>query len=171
MRRNPMSAGRRVDQAGHQGRPDCDREPQACATTPVPRHRRARSCGPRSWRMKRRGCCRRAGVSVLREPARCRALARAQAAVFLHFDGAETPCSTGASLGFPGRVASREADAGRRCTADSSRSRFRPTTSPIISSTTTATSTSTHRRGSLLIEFGDISCSKQHEWLKSRLTS
>ncbi len=168
----PAIADERADvliQAGHEGRPDCDREPQSvCNNTGAPA-----PPGEIRWTPivadEATRALRAAGVSVLREPAYLQGPYRVKDAVFLHFDGSETACATGASLGY--QPASKPAAAG-----------WKALYGPIFPFAFQDDNFTDHLAhyygfkhvrasdGAILIEFGEMSCPAQHAWLQKRLT-
>jgi hypothetical protein len=85
-------------QAGHEGRPDCAVEPASlCNNTGAP--------GEIRWTPivadVATKTLRAAGISVLRMPAYLVGPYRVKDAIFIHFDGAGTPCTSGPSVGYP----------------------------------------------------------------------
>jgi hypothetical protein len=155
-------------QAGHEGRPDCDREPAGlCNNTGA-----SAAPGEIVWTPivadEAARVLRASGVSVLREPAALPPLSRVKAAVFLHFDGNASPCTTGASVGYP---------AGSQSLADAWIALYRRYF-PFAVQPGNFTDHLAHyygykhveaSAGTFLIEFGEMSCPRQNAWLKRHL--
>lgn len=85
-------------QAGHEGRPDCNREPRSlCNNTGA--------AGEIRWTPivadEATRVLRAAGITVLRKPAFLPGTYRVRDAIFIHFDGSVPACRTGASVGYP----------------------------------------------------------------------
>ena len=83
--------------AGHEGRPaSCPRFPK--------RRCNLGAAGERQWTPvvadEAARSLRASGLSVAREPADFDGFFDVKAAVFIHFDGSDRPCSTGASIGY-----------------------------------------------------------------------
>lgn len=158
-----------VVQAGHQGRP------ASCAQFAV----RACNLGAASGGARERDwtpvvadetarALRAAGLRVARRPADYAEHDRARAAVFLHFDGSATPCGSGASVGFPDSTDAAFVQAwertyrawfpfrfvGENFTDNEHRYYgFRKVDAP----------------QKMLVEFGELSCPAQREWMQPRL--
>jgi hypothetical protein len=164
----PASAADVLIQAGHEGRPDCEREPASlCNNTGA-----AAPPGEITWTPIVANEAARiltaAGVSVNRAPAYLPGVQRARLAVFLHFDGAEAACSTGASVGYP--PGSQRAAAAWKA--------LYQTYFPFAFQPDNFTDHLAHyygfhhvdaSDGKVLIEFGEMSCPAQHVWLAKRL--
>ncbi len=155
-------------QAGHEGRPDCLREPlRLCNNTGTP--------GEIDWAAivadETTRVLRAHGVTVLRKPAALPGDYHVKVAVFLHFDGSTTPCSSGASVGYPKRARSREAaTAWKKLYA-----RFWPYgfESDNFTKTEAGYYGFSHTKdvadSAVLIEGGEITCPRQRAWLAPRL--
>jgi hypothetical protein len=160
-----------VLQAGHQGRP------ASCA----PNHVHACNIGASSADGSEReivwtpivadaaaGALRAAGYRVVRRPADYPAHDRARVFIAVHFDGSETPCASGNSVGFPATT-SPGFVAGWRTTYDR--------VAPFKDVGENISSNEAHYYGfrkadapqKLLIEYGEITCPAQAAWLKPRL--
>jgi hypothetical protein len=165
-----------IIQAGHQGRPeDCKSRggPESeslCHNTgsPVPP-------GEKVWTPmvadEAAGILEAAGVKVLRLPGYVPGTYHVKAAVFIHFDGADTPCSSGASVGYP-PGSSRDAaiaDAWKALYAAHwpykvMRDNFTPNERDYYAYHHVIAS-----KGEFLMEGGEMSCPKQYAWLKAHL--
>ena len=152
--------------AGHEGRP------ASCAR--FPKHKcNLGATGEREWTPivadEVARALRAQGFTVAREPADFEGTFEVKAAVFIHFDGSDTPCSTGASIGYhdPG-----SAEAAREWRALYSRYfpyRFMPD-----NFTTNLRNYYGFRQvhaseGGLVIELGEVTCPAERQWLASRL--
>ncbi len=108
------------------------------------------------------------GYTVIRRPADYDAHDTARAAVFVHFDGATPGCASGASVGFPASTSRAFVDAwesryrawfpyrfvGENFTENEHRYYgFRKVDAP----------------DKLLIEFGEMTCPEQFDWMQPRL--
>lgn len=152
--------------AGHEGRPaSCPRYPQ---------HRcNLGAAGERQWTPivadETARELRASGLTVAREPADFDGFFEVKAAVFIHFDGSDRPCSTGASIGYH--------DAGSSAAAKLWRglySRYFPFTFMPDNFTRNLRDYYGFRQvhasdGALVVELGEISCPAQRQWLASRL--
>jgi len=106
-------------------------------------------------------------INVVRMPARVR-LIHADIAVSIHFDGAKTPCNSGASIGYPNSNSYEFAQRWKTLY----KSYF-----PFRWHEDNFTKNLKHYYGYrwirakkfLLLELGEITCEKQTMWLKSRL--
>jgi len=85
-------------QAGHEGRPDCSLEPASlCNNTGTPGEMALNATvANQATRLLQA-----AGINVLRKPAYLAGTYRVRDAIFIHFDGNATPCTTRASVGYP----------------------------------------------------------------------
>lgn len=159
-------------QAGHEGRPDCGPSPKGepaalcnntgtpgkIGMTPVVADEVTRDL-------------RAAGITVIRAKANLEGKTyRVRDAVFIHFDGSERPCSTGASLGYPATAKSRQAARewrglyARRFPFGFQRDNFTPNLSGYygfrhVNVTDAA----------LVIEGAELTCPEQRAWLQPRL--
>lgn len=154
-------------QAGHQGRP------QSCALFPnrpcnlgAPGERAATPLVADEAARRLRA----AGLSVVRVPADYRGHYRVRAAIFIHFDGAQPPCTTGASIGYPRSSAA----AGRAWRAFYARIfpfRFMPDNFTAGLSHYYGYRTVDANPNTLTLELGEITCPAQRAWLVPRLAS
>jgi hypothetical protein len=152
--------------AGHEGRPaSCPRFPK--------RHCNLGAAGERQWTPivadETARALRASGFSVAREPADFDGLFEVKAAVFIHFDGSDRPCSTGASIGYHNGGSSDAAKLWRDMYA-----RYFPFTFMPDNFTDNLRDYYGFRQvhaadGALVIELGEISCPAQRQWLAVRL--
>ncbi len=152
--------------AGHEGRPaSCPRFPK--------RRCNLGAAGERQWTPivadETARALRASGFSVAREPADFDGFFDVKAAVFIHFDGNDHPCSTGASLGYHDSGSSAAAKLWRDLY-----SRYFPFTFMPDNFTNNLRDYYGFRQvqaedGALVIELGEISCPAQRQWLAARL--
>lgn len=165
----PPAAVRQFDvlvSAGHEGRPaSCPRFPK--------RHCNLGAAGERQWTPivadETARSLRASGLSVAREPADFDGFFEVKAAVFIHFDGSDHPCSTGASIGYHDSGSSAAAKLWRDMY-----SRYFPFTFMPDNFTDNLRDYYGFRQvhataGALVIELGEISCPAQRQWLAVRL--
>jgi hypothetical protein len=158
-------------QAGHEGRPDCGdggEPPSLCNNTgsPVPP-------GEIVWTPivadEATHVLRAAGMTVLREPAHLRGPYFVRDAVFLHFDGAVTPCSSAASVGYPDVPSGHLAAAWKTLYGHYWPFGFQGDN---FTKNLHGYYGYSHVRasdGAMVIEFGEMSCPKEYAWLKQHL--
>ncbi|HEX3469095.1 MAG TPA: hypothetical protein VHT05_13535 [Candidatus Elarobacter sp.] len=158
-----------VVQAGHEGRP------ASCA----PLHVKACNLGTAGGGYRERDwtplvadevarVLRAHGYTVIRRPADYLDHDTARAAVFLHFDGAEPACGSGASVGFPATTS--------RAFIDGWETRYRALF-PFRFVGENFTKNESQYYGfrkvdapeKLLIEFGEMTCPPQLAWMEPRL--
>jgi hypothetical protein len=158
-----------VVQAGHEGRP------ASCA----PNHVHACNLGASSAAGREivwtpiiadalTATLRAAGERVARRPADYPQHDTARVAIYIHVDGSDTPCASGASVGFPPSTPRRFIDAWKRAYSFYFPYRF---VGENISSN------ELHYYGfrkvdapnKLLIEYGEMTCPAQAAWLRPRL--
>ncbi len=158
-----------VVQAGHEGRP------ASCA----PNHVHACNIGASSAAGREivwtpivadamTATLRAAGLRVARRPADYPQHDSARVAIFIHFDGAEPPCASGTSVGFPATTSHKFVAAWERAY----RSYF-----PFHVAGENISSNEEHYYGfhkvdapqKMLIEYGELTCPAQAAWLKPRL--
>ncbi len=152
--------------AGHEGRPaSCPRYPK--------RHCNLGAAGERQWTPvvadEVTRSLRLSGISVAREPADFDGFFEVKAAVFIHFDGNDRPCSTGASIGYHDTGSSAAAKLWREMY-----SHYFPFTFMSDNFTANLRDYYGFRQlhaadGALVIELGEISCPAQRDWLAVRL--
>lgn len=152
--------------AGHEGRPaSCPR---------FPKHRcNLGAAGERRWTPivadETARQLRASGLTVAREPADFDGFFEVKAAVFIHFDGSDRPCSTGASIGYHDSESNAAAELWRDMY-----SRYFPFTIMPDNFTNNLRDYYGFRQvhaadGALVIELGEISCPAQRQWLAARL--
>lgn len=156
-------------QAGHQGRP------ASCG----PLHVKACNLGAGRGRALERewtpivadaaaAVLRRDGYRVIRRPADYPEHDRARVAIFVHFDGAEPACASGASVGFPATTSRAFVDGWEA----SYRALF-PFRFVGENFTSGERQYYDYRHVDapqrMLIEFGEITCPAQRDWLAPRL--
>jgi hypothetical protein len=157
--------------AGHEGRP------ASCARYP---HRACNlgAAGERAWTPvvadEITRVLRAHGVSVLREPADFDGNYTVDMAVFIHFDGASPPCTSGASIGYHLSGAARTAGARaahlwRALYAGIFPFRFMPDDFTVGLRDYYAFRQVYARDGALVLELGEITCPPQRQWLAPRL--
>jgi hypothetical protein len=155
-------------QAGHEGRPDCAREPaRLCNNTGT--------AGESGWTPivanEATRVLRAHGITVLREPAALPGTYHVTVAVFVHFDGSAQPCASAASVGYPARARSRDA-------AEAWKALYRRFW-PYGFEHDNFTKTEAGYYGfshvkdvadsAVLIEGGEMTCPRQRAWLAPRL--
>jgi hypothetical protein len=152
--------------AGHEGRPaSCPRFPQHKCNLGA--------AGERDWNPivadEATRILRDHGVTVARLPADFDGEYKVGAAVFIHFDGSEPPCRSGASIGYH-----RDAD---QAAAQAWRALYAPLFPfPFEADNFTQNLRNYYafrqvdsQSGSLVLELGEITCPAQHAWLEPRL--
>lgn len=152
--------------AGHEGRPaSCARFPKRACNVGA--------AGERTWTPivanEATRILRAHGVSVVREPADFRGRYDVGAAIFIHFDGAEHPCSSAASIGFDSPRTRRTADAWQRLYASYWPFGFEPDNFTIGLREYYGYRQVEARRGALVLEMGELTCPRQRSWLASHL--
>jgi hypothetical protein len=155
-------------QAGHEGRPDCEREPASLC-------RNTGAAGEIEWTPvvadEATRILRAAGIAVIRRPAFLDGQYNVTDAIFLHFDGNAKPCTTGASVGYPQRARSAEAAAEWTSLWKTFFPfRFEPDN---FTSNLSGYYGFKHVRSvsdaAIVIEGGEMTCPAQHAWMKSHL--
>ena len=152
--------------AGHEGRP------ASCADFPK------RACnlgasGERAWTPivadAASRALRAAGLRVERLPADFAGTYDVKVALFIHFDGSRTPCSSGASIGYHDR---RSFDAAKRWRVQYGEVfpfRFQPDNFTEGLRDYYAFRQVHASRGALVLELGELTCPAQRAWLAPRL--
>lgn len=152
--------------AGHEGRP------ASCVHYPK------RACnlganGERAWTPLVANAAaedlRAMGYSVAREPADFRGTYDVKTAMFIHFDGSTSPCSSGASIGYHSHASADAARLWRESYGSVFPFRFQPDnfTDSLHDYYGFKQVHATH--GALVVELGEITCPAQRDWLGSRL--
>lgn len=152
--------------AGHEGRP------ASCAA--FPQHKcNLGASGEREWTPLVADAAaeilRAHGVSVMRLPADFHGKYRVDAAVFIHFDGSDPPCRSGASIGYAHRRDAYAAAAWRTIYSSEWPFAFEADNFTENLREYYAFRQVRARKGSLVIELGEITCPQQRAWLKSQL--
>ncbi len=156
--------------AGHEGRPDCDRESASLCNNTGAR-------GEIEWTPvvadEATAVLRAHGISVIRRPAYIAGPYHVADAIFIHFDGNDSPCASGASIGFPIVAGAANSRAAGQAWKALYRRFFKFTFQP--------DNFTDHLSGyygfkhvdasdaKLVIEGGEISCPAQRAWLAPRL--
>jgi hypothetical protein len=152
--------------AGHEGRPaNCAR---------FPKHRcNLGASGEREWTPvvadTATETLRAHGVTVARLPADFDGEYHVDAALFIHFDGSEPPCRSGASIGYAHGRDARAAAAWRKLYGSVWPFAFQRDNFTQNLSEYYAFEQVRARDGSLVIELGEITCPQQRAWLAPRL--
>lgn len=152
--------------AGHEGRPaSCSRFPR--------HHCNLGAAGERSWTPIVANAAttilRRHGVTVARLPADFAGEYQVDAAVFVHFDGAQPSCSSRASIGYAHKRDAPAAAAWRKLYGAYWPYRFQPDNFTESLRGYYAYRQVNARDASLVLELGEITCPAQHAWLAPRL--
>lgn len=152
--------------AGHEGRPaSCPRFPK--------RKCNLGAAGERQWTPivadETARALRASGLTVAREPADFDGFFQVKTAIFIHFDGSDRPCSTGASIGYHDSGSSAAAKLWR-----DTYSHYFPFTIMPDNFTVNLRDYYGFRQvhaddGALVIELGELSCPAQRQWLAPRL--
>jgi hypothetical protein len=164
----PQESADVLVQAGHEGRPDCEREPaRLCNNTGTP--------GEIRWTPvvadEATRVLRAHGIRVLRKPAALPGDYHVRVAVFLHFDGSASPCGSAASVGYPKRAHAAAAAAAWKTLY----ARFWPYgfESDNFTPTEAGYYGFSHVKdvadSAVLIEGGEMTCPRQRAWLEPRL--
>ena len=154
--------------AGHEGRP------AACAT--FPRHPcNLGAPGEREWTPivadEVTRVLREHNVNVLREPADFDGEYDVDAAVFIHFDGNERPCSSGASIGYHHESDRAAALAWRDLYSRIFPFQFMPDNFTMGLRDYFAFRQVRASDAALVLELGEIGCPQQRAWMQDRLTA
>jgi hypothetical protein len=155
-----------VISAGHEGRP------ASCAAFPQ------RACnlgasGEREWTPVVANAAtqilRAHGVSVARLPADFHGNYRVDAALFIHFDGSDPPCRSGASIGYAHKRDAYAAAAWRKLYSSEWPFAFEPDNFTANLRDYYGFEQVRARNASLVLELGEITCPRQRAWLAPRL--
>lgn len=152
--------------AGHEGRP------ASCAH--FPQHKcNLGAAGERDWTPRvadeATRILRAHGVSVIRLPADFDGTYKVDAAVFLHFDGSDPACRSGASIGYHHAADVPAAKAWKRTYAAYFPFQWEPNNFTKGLRDYYAYKQVDALDGSLVLELGEITCPAQHAWLEPRL--
>ncbi len=166
----PAAAAGEADvliQAGHEGRPDCDREPKSLC-------RNTGATGEIAWTPvvadEATRVLRAAGVTVIRRPAFLTGTYHVKDAIFIHFDGNAKHCSSGASVGYPLRAHSAQAAAAWKALYKAAipfgfeRDNFTPNLAHYYGYNHVAATDA-----AMVIEGGETTCPAQHAWMQTHL--
>jgi len=151
---------------GHEGRP------ASCIHFPT-RHCNLGASGERQWTPivadEAARALRADGFAVAREPADFFGTFAVKAAVFIHFDGSDRPCSTGASIGYHESSSSAAAGLWRSLYTRYFPFRFMPDNFTDNLRDYYGFRQIHASRGALVVELGEITCPAQRQWLAPRL--
>jgi hypothetical protein len=152
--------------AGHEGRPaSCPHYPQHKCNLGA--------AGERDWTPVVADAAtkilRSHGVTVARLPADFDGAYDVGDAVFLHFDGADPACSSGASIGFHTSASEAGAKAWHHLYAGYFPFRWEPDDFTVGLRDYYAYKQVDAADASMVLELGEISCPAQHAWLEPRL--
>jgi len=151
-------------QAGHQGRPaSCALFPKRACNLGAPgeRENTPKIADEAARRL------RAAGLRVVRVPADYREHYRVRAAIFIHLDGADPPCTSGASIGYP-RGSEAAAHAWRAAYSRVFPFRFMPDNFTEGLAHYYGYRTVAPNPNTLVLEMGELTCPPQHAWLATR---
>ncbi len=152
--------------AGHEGRPE------SCARFPK-HHCNLGTAGEREWTPivadVASGVLRGRGYTVAREPADFEGTYDVKAAIFIHFDGTERPCTSRASIGYHSDASKPAADLWRK-----QYGAVFPFGFEADNFTTNLSNYYGFRQvhatdGALVVELGELTCPAQKAWLAPRL--
>lgn len=152
--------------AGHEGRP------QSCAFFPK-RHCNLGTAGEREWNPIVADAAtrklRELGYSVAREPADFDGEYDVKVAIFIHFDGTDEPCTSGASIGYHTDASKPAAQLWREMYGKVFPYRFMPDNfTDNLRDYYGFRQVQTQDAG-LVLELGELTCPEQREWLAPRL--
>lgn len=152
--------------AGHEGRPEnCPR---------FPKHKcNLGTAGERAWTPivadEATRILREHGYTVAREPADFEGTFAVRAAVFIHFDGDEPACNSGASIGYHTPANRWAADIWRDDYKRYFPFKFQPDNFTKNLSEYYGFRQVQASRGALVLEMGELTCPQQRAWLAPRL--
>jgi hypothetical protein len=152
--------------AGHEGRPEsCPRFPK--------RKCNLGTSGERAWTPvvadEATRKLREMGYSVAREPADFEGTYDVKAAIFIHFDGIDRPCTSGASIGYHNDSSKPAADLWHKMYGDVFPFRFQPDNfTDNLRDYYGFRQVHTQDAG-LVLEMGELTCPAQRAWLEPRL--
>jgi hypothetical protein len=152
--------------AGHEGRP------ASCAHFPK-RHCNLGTAGEQAWNSivanEATRKLRAIGYSVAREPADFDGTYDVKAAIFIHFDGTDAPCTSGASIGYHTDDSKPAAQLWHRMYGAVFPFRFEPDNFTDNLRDYYGFRQVRAEGGALVVELGELTCPAQREWLQSRL--
>ena len=152
--------------AGHEGRPaSCARYPKRACNLGA--------AGERAWTPivadEVADVLRAHGVSVAREPADFDGSFAVDAAIFIHFDGSTSPCSSGASIGYHQPRFRTAASEWRTLYSTYFPFGFEPDDFTKGLRDYYGFKQVQARDGALVLELGELTCASQRAWLQRRL--
>lgn len=152
--------------AGHEGRPQsCPRFPKHRCNLGTP--------GERAWTPvvadEAARVLRSEGYSVAREPADFDGGFDVRAAIFIHFDGTESPCTSGASIGYHTDASKPAAELWRKEYSAQFPFEFQPDNFTKNLSDYYGFRQVHASDGALVLELGELTCPAQKAWLEPRL--
>ncbi len=153
--------------AGHEGRP------QSCAQF----HHKCNlgAAGEMQWNTivadEVTRLLRERGLSVAREPADFAGDFDVHKAVFIHFDATDTPCTSGASVGYHTDASAPLAQRWKSMYSKFFPFRFMPDNFTTNLSNYYGFRQVHARDGAIVVELGEIGCPQQRAWLAPRLNS
>lgn len=152
--------------AGHEGRPEsCPRFPKHRCNLGTP--------GERAWTPvvadEAARVLRSEGYSVAREPADFDGEFDVRAAIFIHFDGTESPCTSGASIGYHTDASKPAAELWRKEYSAQFPFKFQPDNFTKNLSDYYGFRQVHASDGALVLELGELTCPAQKAWLEPRL--
>jgi hypothetical protein len=152
--------------AGHEGRP------QSCARFPK-HHCNLGTPGERTWNPivadEATRKLRAMGYTVAREPADFDGEYDVKAAIFIHFDGQDKPCATGASIGYRNDAFKPAADLWRSTYSAVFPFRFMPDNFTGNLRYYYGFRQVHAQDAALVLELGELTCPAQRAWLSPRL--
>jgi hypothetical protein len=152
--------------AGHEGRPE------SCPRFPT-HHCNLGAAGEREWTPivadEAARVLKSAGYSVAREPADFDGMYDVNAAIFIHFDGNDRPCSTGASIGYHTDASAHAAELWRDEYERVFPFRIMPDNFTVNLKDYYGFRQVHAKEGALVLELGELTCPAQKAWLTPRL--
>jgi hypothetical protein len=152
--------------AGHEGRPE------SCARFPK-HHCNLGTPGERQWTPlvadEATRILRAEGYTVAREPADFDGTYDVRAAIFIHFDGTDTPCTSGASIGYHTAASQPAAQLWRSSYGAVFPFHFQPDNFTKNLSDYYGFRQVHASNGALVLELGELTCPAQKAWLTPRL--
>lgn len=114
---------------------------------------------------------RNAGISVIRSKADRRRYSKVDLALSIHFDGCETHCATGASIGYDDPTDKPAADAWKEYYSSIFDFNWKPDNFTKNLSNYYNFKYTITKDAELVLELGDLTCPQQAKWLKNNLTT
>lgn len=152
--------------AGHEGRP------QSCARFPK-HHCNLGAAGERAWTPivadEATRKLREMGYTVAREPADFDGKYDVKAAIFIHFDGTEKPCTSGASIGYHVDASKPAADLWHSMYGSIFPFQFEPDNFTLNLRDYYGFRQVRTQDAGLVLELGELTCPAQRAWLAPRL--